>query len=134
MLTRLPSTSLPMIGIWVRLLGVPYRILYLLIVVICAIGVYSVNNSSFDVYMTVGFSLLGYVLRKLDAEPAPLLMGFVLGPMVEENFRRSMITSHGDLMVFLQRPISHTGKQPHRRMHNVSSRWVHSRWRLLRPP
>jgi putative tricarboxylic transport membrane protein len=98
--------NLPMIGIWVRLLGVPYRILYLLIVVICAIGVYSVNNSSFDVYMTVGFSLLGYVLRKLDAEPAPLLMGFVLGPMVEENFRRSMITSHGDPMVFLQRPIS----------------------------
>ncbi|WP_394567687.1 tripartite tricarboxylate transporter permease [Bradyrhizobium sp. 31Argb] len=98
--------NLPMIGIWVRLLAVPYRLLYLVIVVICAIGVYSVNNSSFDVYMTVGFSLLGYVLRKLDAEPAPLLMGFVLGPMVEENFRRSLITSHGDPMVFLQRPIS----------------------------
>jgi putative tricarboxylic transport membrane protein len=98
--------NLPMIGIWVRLLAVPYRILYLVIAVICAIGVYSVNNASFDVYMTVGFSLLGYVLRKLDAEPAPLLMGFVLGPMVEENFRRSLITSHGDAMVFLQRPIS----------------------------
>src|SRR6267378_2242141 len=100
--------NLPMIGIWVRLLGVPYRILYLIIVVICAIGVYSVNNSSFDVYMTVGFTLLGYILRKLDAEPAPLLMGFVLGPMVEENFRRSLITSHGDPMIFLQRPISLT--------------------------
>jgi putative tricarboxylic transport membrane protein len=98
--------NLPMIGIWVRLLNVPYRILYLIIAVICAIGVYSVNNSSFDVYMTVGFTLLGYVLRKLDAEPAPLLMGFVLGPMVEENFRRSLITSHGDPLVFLQRPIS----------------------------
>ncbi len=98
--------NLPMIGIWVRLLAVPYRILYLIIAVICAIGVYSVNNSAFDVYMTIGFTLLGYVLRKLDAEPAPLLMGFVLGPMVEENFRRSLITSHGDPMVFLQRPIS----------------------------
>jgi len=98
--------NLPMIGLWVRLLNVPYRILYLVIAVICAIGVYSVNNSSFDVYMTIGFTALGYILRKLDAEPAPLLMGFVLGPMVEENFRRSLITSHGDPMVFLQRPIS----------------------------
>jgi putative tricarboxylic transport membrane protein len=98
--------NLPMIGLWVRLLNVPYRILYLIIAVVCAIGVYSVNNSSFDIYMTVGFTALGYILRKLDAEPAPLLMGFVLGPMVEENFRRSLITSHGDPMVFLQRPIS----------------------------
>lgn len=98
--------NLPMIGIWVRLLNVPYRILYLIIAVVCAIGVFSVNNSSFDIYMTVGFTALGYILRKLDAEPAPLLMGFVLGPMVEENFRRSLITSYGDPMVFLQRPIS----------------------------
>ena len=98
--------NLPMIGIWVRLLNVPYRILYLVILVVCAIGVYSVNNSSFDVYLTIGFTALGYILRKLDAEPAPLLMGFVLGPMVEENFRRSLITAHGDPMVFLQRPIS----------------------------
>ncbi|MCX7321384.1 MAG: tripartite tricarboxylate transporter permease [Hyphomicrobiales bacterium] len=98
--------NLPLIGLWVRLLNVPYRILYLVIAVVCAIGVYSVNNSSFDIYMTVGFTALGYILRKLDAEPAPLLMGFVLGPMVEENFRRSLITSHGDPMVFLQRPIS----------------------------
>ncbi len=98
--------NLPMIGIWVRLLAVPYRVLYLIICVVCAIGVYSVNNSSFDVYLTIGFTLLGYVLRKLHAEPAPLLMGFVLGPMVEENFRRSLITSHGDPMIFLQRPIS----------------------------
>jgi putative tricarboxylic transport membrane protein len=100
--------NLPMIGIWVRLLAVPYRVLFLAIVVICAIGVFSVNNSSFDVYMTIGFTLLGYILRKLDAEPAPLLMGFVLGPMLEENFRRSLITAHGDAMVFLQRPISLT--------------------------
>ncbi len=98
--------NLPMIGIWVRLLNVPYRILYLVIVVICAIGVFSVNNSSFDIYMTVGFTVLGYILRKLDAEPAPVSMGFVLGPMVEENFRRSLITAQGDPTIFLQRPIS----------------------------
>ncbi len=104
--TMLVIINLPMIGLWVRLLNVPYRILYLIIVVICAIGVYSVNNSSFDIYMTIGFTALGYILRKLDAEPAPLLMGFVLGPMVEENFRRSLIISHGDPMIFLSRPIS----------------------------
>jgi putative tricarboxylic transport membrane protein len=98
--------NLPLIGIWVRLLAVPYRVLFLVICVICAIGVYSVNNSSFDVYLTVGFTLLGYVLRKLEAEPAPLLMGFVLGPQVEENFRRSLISSHGNPAIFLERPIS----------------------------
>jgi putative tricarboxylic transport membrane protein len=98
--------NLPMIGIWVKLLSVPYRLLYLIILVICAIGVFSVNNSAFDIYMTVGFTLLGYILRKLNAEPAPLLMGFVLGPMLEENFRRSLITAHGNAMVFFERPIS----------------------------
>ncbi|RJF76520.1 tripartite tricarboxylate transporter permease [Rhodopseudomonas palustris] len=98
--------NLPLIGIWVRLLAVPYRVLFLVICVVCAIGVYSVNNSSFDIYLTVAFTLLGYVLLKLKAEPAPLLMGFVLGPQVEENFRRSLISSHGDPAVFLQRPIS----------------------------
>jgi putative tricarboxylic transport membrane protein len=98
--------NLPMIGIWVRLLAVPYRLLFLIILVICAIGVFSVNNSSFDIYMTVGFTLLGYILRKLNAEAAPLLMGFVLGPMLEENFRRSLITAHGHATIFLERPIS----------------------------
>ncbi|MFG1357571.1 tripartite tricarboxylate transporter permease [Xanthobacter tagetidis DSM 11602] len=98
--------NLPMIGLWVRLLRLPYRFLFLLIVVVSAIGVYSVNNSVFDIYLMIGFGLLGYLLRKLDAEPAPMLMGFVLGPMLEENFRRSMITGRGDPMVFLERPIS----------------------------
>ncbi|MYZ49118.1 tripartite tricarboxylate transporter permease [Propylenella binzhouense] len=98
--------NLPMIGIWVRLLLVPYRLLFLLILVISSIGIYSVNNSPFDLYLTIGFGILGYLLRKLDAEPAPLLMGFVLGPMMEENFRRSLIISRGDPLVFLQRPIS----------------------------
>lgn len=98
--------NLPMIGLWVRLLKIPYRMLFLIILVISAIGVYSVNNSAFDVYLTLGFGLLGYILRKLDAEPAPLLMGFVLGQPMEENIRRSLIISKGDFMVFLERPIS----------------------------
>jgi putative tricarboxylic transport membrane protein len=98
--------NLPLIGIWIRLLRIPYRALFLLILVTCAIGIYSVNNSAFDVYMTAGFGLLGYILRKLDAEPAPLLMGFVLGPALEENFRRSLIVADGNFAVFVQRPIS----------------------------
>lgn len=98
--------NLPMIGLWVRLLRIPYRLLFLFIIVISAIGVYSVNNSPFDIYLMIGFGLLGYLLRKFNAEPAPMLMGFVLGPMLEENFRRSMLTSRGDLMIFLERPIS----------------------------
>ncbi|MDB5508083.1 MAG: putative tricarboxylic transport rane protein [Hyphomicrobiales bacterium] len=100
--------NLPMIGLWVKLLNIPYRMLFLVILVISGIGVYSVNNSVFDVYLTLAFGLLGYILRKLDAEPAPLLMGFVLGPPMEENIRRSLIISQGDFMVFLQRPISLT--------------------------
>jgi putative tricarboxylic transport membrane protein len=98
--------NLPMIGLWVRLLKIPYCMLFLVILVVCSIGVYSVNNSVFDVYLTIGFGLLGYILRKLDAEPAPLLMGFVLGPPMEENIRRSLIISKGDFSVFVQRPIS----------------------------
>ncbi|HWW47032.1 MAG TPA: tripartite tricarboxylate transporter permease [Xanthobacteraceae bacterium] len=98
--------NLPMIGLWVRLLSVPYRMLFLIIIIISSIGIYSVNNSPFDIYLAIGFGLLGYLLRKLDCEPAPLLMGFVLGPMMEENFRRSMILSRGDPLVFFQRPFS----------------------------
>jgi putative tricarboxylic transport membrane protein len=98
--------NLPLVGLWVKLLNLPYRFLFLLIVIVSSIGVYSVGNSVFDIYLTVGFGILGYVLRKLDAEPAPLLMGFVLGPMLEENFSRSMIASRGDLAIFVERPIS----------------------------
>jgi putative tricarboxylic transport membrane protein len=98
--------NMPLIGIWVRLLNVPYRMLYLIILVISSIGVYTVNNSAFDVLLTIGIGFLGYLLRKFGAEPAPLLMGFVLGGPMEENLRRSLIISHGDYMVFLQRPIS----------------------------
>jgi putative tricarboxylic transport membrane protein len=98
--------NLPMIGLWMRLLKIPYRMLFLVILVVCSIGVFSVNNSVFDVYLMIGFGLLGYILRKLDAEPAPMLMGFVLGPPMEENIRRSLIISKGDFSVFVQRPIS----------------------------
>lgn len=100
--------NMPMIGIWVKLLSIPYRVLFLVILIISSIGIYSVNNSPFDIYLAIAFGLLGYLLRKLDCEPAPLLMGFVLGPMLEENFRRSMILSRGDPLVFFERPISLT--------------------------
>ncbi|MCP2138522.1 TctA family transporter [Rhizobium sp. SLBN-94] len=98
--------NLPMIGVWVSLLKVPYRFLYPTILVFCAIGAYSVNNSTFDVYLTVLFGFVGYVLGKLDCEPAPLLIGFVLGPMLEEYLRRAMVLSRGDPMVFIERPVS----------------------------
>ena len=98
--------NLPMIGMWVSLLRVPYRFLYPAILIFCAIGVYSLNNSAFDVYQTVLFGLFGYLLAKLKFEPAPLLIGFVLGPMMEEHMRRAMLLSRGDAMVFIERPIS----------------------------
>jgi len=100
--------NLPMIGMWVKLLQVPYRFLYPSILVFCCIGVYSLNNNVFDVYMTVVFTVFGYVCSKLKMEPAPLLIGFVLGPMMEEHLRRAMLLSRGDWSVFVQRPISAT--------------------------
>ncbi|MCK8785819.1 tripartite tricarboxylate transporter permease [Roseomonas sp. NAR14] len=100
--------NLPMIGMWVKLLAVPYRYLYPSILIFCAIGVYSLNNNVFDVYMTILFTLCGYMFNKLKMEPAPLLIGFVLGPMMEEHLRRAMLLSRGDPMIFLQRPISAT--------------------------
>ncbi|CAD5109511.1 tripartite tricarboxylate transporter permease [Zestomonas carbonaria] len=100
--------NLPLVGIWVRLLSVPYRILYPAILLFCCIGVYSVNNSLFDVLLTVLFGLLGYLFVKLRCEPAPLLLGFILGPMMEENLRRAMLLSRGDLSVFVTRPLSLT--------------------------
>jgi TctA family transporter len=98
--------NLPLIGIWIKLLKVPYRLLYPAILVFCCIGVYSVNNSTFDVFMTAGFGVLGYIFLKLGCEGAPLLLGFVLGPMMEENFRRTLLLSQGEFSVFLTRPIS----------------------------
>jgi putative tricarboxylic transport membrane protein len=100
--------NLPLIGIWVQLLKVPYRLLYPAILVFCCIGVYSINNNSFDVTMTAGFGVLGYLFYKLRCEPAPLILGFILGPMMEENLRRAMLLSRGDPTVFFTRPLSLT--------------------------
>ena len=98
--------NLPLIGIWIKLLTVPYRLLYPAILLFCAIGVYTVNNTSFDVMQTAFFGLIGVLFAKLECEPAPLLLGFVLGPMMEENLRRALLLSRGDPFVFMQRPIS----------------------------
>ncbi|EON17117.1 hypothetical protein ASL20_03195 [Cupriavidus necator] len=98
--------NLPLIGIWVKLLKVPYRYLYPAILTFCCIGVYSVQNTTFDVFQTAAFGVVGYLFIKLKCEPAPLLLGFVLGPMMEENFRRSLLLSRGDFSVFVTRPLS----------------------------
>lgn len=98
--------NLPLVGIWVRLLRVPYKHLYPMILIFCVIGVYSVNNSPVDVIMTAVFAIVGYWLMKHNFEPAPMLLGFVLGPLMEENLRRAMLIARGDPMVFVTRPIS----------------------------
>jgi putative tricarboxylic transport membrane protein len=100
--------NLPLIGIWVRLIMVPYHVLYPAILVFCAIGVFSLNNAEFDVYLMALFGFLGYLFGKLECEPAPMLLGFILGPMMEEYLRRALLLSRGDPLVFLQRPISLT--------------------------
>jgi putative tricarboxylic transport membrane protein len=98
--------NLPLIGLWVKLLRIPYQWLFPAILVFCCVGVYSVSNSTVAVLMTAGFTVLGYVFAKLGCEGAPFLLGFVLGPLMEENLRRSMLLSGGDPMILLQRPIS----------------------------
>src|SRR6266480_1017964 len=98
--------NLPLIGIWIKLLQVPYRVLYPAILLFCAIGVYTISNASFDVSQTAAFGALGVLFVKLECEPAPLLLGFVLGPMMEENLRRALLLSRGEPTVFLTRPIS----------------------------
>jgi TctA family transporter len=98
--------NLPLIGLWVKLLKVPYHVLFPVIMAFCSIGVYSVNSNVFDLYAVAFFGLLGYALLKLRCEPAPLLLGFVLGPMLEENLRRAMILGRGDPSIFVTRPIS----------------------------
>ncbi len=98
--------NLPMVGLWVKLLKVPYRMLFPAIMVFCAIGVYSVNNSSFEIYLAALFGVMGVLWRLIECSPVPMLLGFVLGPMMEENLRRTLQVSHGDLSVFVTRPIS----------------------------
>jgi TctA family transporter len=98
--------NLPLIGIWIKLLTVPYRWLFPSIVLFCAVGVYSTNNNTWDVWMVGLFGLVGYIFHKLGTEPAPLLLGFILGPMMEENLRRALLLSRGDWSVFVTRPLS----------------------------
>lgn len=102
----LVALNLPLVGIWIKLLTVPYRWLFPAIVLFCAIGVYSSNNNVFDIWMVALFGVVGYGFIKLDCEPAPLLLGMILGPMMEENLRRTMSLSHGDWSVFVTRPLS----------------------------
>jgi putative tricarboxylic transport membrane protein len=100
--------NLPLIGLWVKLLKVPYYVLFPIIMAFCSIGVYSVNSNIYDLYVVAFFGLLGYALMKMRCEPAPLLLGFVLGPLLEENMRRAMILGKGNPMTFVDRPLSAT--------------------------
>jgi len=98
--------NLPLIGMWIKLLTVPYRWLFPAIVLFCAIGVYSTNNNSFDIWLVAAFGAIGYMFSKFGLEPAPLLLGFILGPMMEENLRRALLLSRGEWSVFVTRPLS----------------------------
>ncbi len=98
--------NLPMVGLWVKLLQIPYRLLFPAILLFCSIGVYTLNHSAFDVFMMALFGGAGYFFHKVEAEPAPLLLGFVLGPMMEENLRRALLLSRGSPLTFVERPIS----------------------------
>jgi len=98
--------NLPLVGLWVRLLKVPYRMMFPAIMIFCCIGIYSINNSTSDVMFTAFFGLFGYSVLKLGFEPAPMLLGFVLGKLMEEKLRQSLIISRGDFMIFLDRPLS----------------------------
>lgn len=98
--------NLPLIGIWIKLLTVPYRFLFPAIMTFCGIGLYTLNNNAFDVYMGAMFAVIGYIFYKLRCEPAPLLLGFILGPMMEENLRRALLLSRGDWSTFVTRPLS----------------------------
>ncbi|MCA3149472.1 MAG: tripartite tricarboxylate transporter permease [Burkholderiales bacterium] len=98
--------NLPLIGIWIKLLSVPYRVLYPAILLFCCVGVYSLNNNVFEVALTVLFGVVGWLFIKLKCEPAPLLLGFILGPLMEENLRRALLLSRGDWSTFVTRPLS----------------------------
>jgi putative tricarboxylic transport membrane protein len=100
--------NLPLIGLWVKMISVPYHLLFPAILVFCAIGVFSLANAQFDVYLMALFGILGYAFRKLDCEPAPMMLGFILGPMMEEYLRRALLMKSGSATVFFTRPISAT--------------------------
>jgi TctA family transporter len=98
--------NLPLIGMWIKLLTVPYRYLYPAILVFMSIGVFSLSNNPFDVLIMAIFGVLGYICVKLECEPAPMILGFILGPLMEENLRRAMLLSRGDPSTFITKPIS----------------------------
>jgi putative tricarboxylic transport membrane protein len=98
--------NLPLIGIWVQILKVPYKVLFPLILLFCLIGVYSVNNSVFEIYIMIGFGVLGYLMKKFDYEGAPLVLAFVLGPLLEMNLRKALILSQGNFSIFITRPLA----------------------------
>ena len=98
--------NLPLIGMWIKILKVPYRFMFPAILLFCAIGVYSLQNNTVDVLLTIPFGILGYVFDKLECEPAPLLLGFILGPMLEENLTRAMLIARGSVSIFFTRPLS----------------------------
>jgi putative tricarboxylic transport membrane protein len=98
--------NLPLIGIWVKILKIPYKVLFPLILLFCLIGVYSVSNSVFDIYIMLIFGILGYLMKKFGYEGAPLVLAFVLGPMMEQNLRKSLILSQGDFSIFFTRPLA----------------------------
>jgi putative tricarboxylic transport membrane protein len=98
--------NLPLVGVWVKLITLPYKYLYPAILMFCVIGLYSIQNQAFDIYVAAIFGVVGYLLARLRCEPAPLLLGFILGPMLEENLRRTLLLSRGDPIVFLTHPIS----------------------------
>ena len=100
--------NLPLVGIWVKLLKVPYRLMFPAILIFCAIGIYSINNSVEDVYFTAFFAIVGYIMIKLGYEPAPMLLGFVLGKLMEEKLRQALILSRGSFTTFIERPVSGT--------------------------
>ena len=98
--------NLPLVGVWVKLLKIPYRMLYPGILLFCCLGVYATQFSTYDLFLAAGFGLVGYLFRKLECEPAPMVLGFVLGPLMEENFRRALVLSQGDVSTFVKEPIS----------------------------
>ena len=100
--------NLPLIGLWVKMLSIPYRVLFPAIVLFACIGTFSINQNIYDIYAIAFFGIVGYLLIRFGCEPAPLLLGFVLGPLLEEHLRRAMIISRGDPMIFIERPISAT--------------------------
>jgi putative tricarboxylic transport membrane protein len=104
--TVLLVLNLPMIGIWVQVLKIPYRVLFPIVLVFCAVGSYSMNNSVFDVYMMTVFGVVGYFMKRYGFEPAILVLAFVIGPIMEQSLRQSLLLGDGNFMIFLTRPIS----------------------------